>query len=313
MAKANGISKKLLAKKDVNFFAEFTANAAKAARMLGYGVAVGFLVVFVVLTFIVAFFIRNTIIKGQIRDLENTLAGPEYASLEQDAAILTEQLNDMTNYYYALTQMRKTVDRIDPAPTDLPDVIAKCIPSDSYISSYQITNSQLTLSGYSFTYYSMVDMVNMLQKTSVFASRPALSVKRVDLVSEVGMDEIISGNTVEAINNYYAFSVNGVLVGTLHMSVTRFVDGAESATALGGVETIDVRAGNSFSIDGVAEYNYSGITYKLSRIFVDGVQVDEESFNAIVAANQYVDTARGNNDIKLYYSPVVATDAPVEG
>ena len=33
MAKA-GISKKLLAKKDVNFFAEFTANAAKAARML---------------------------------------------------------------------------------------------------------------------------------------------------------------------------------------------------------------------------------------------------------------------------------------
>ena len=76
MAKANGISKKLLAKKDVNFFAEFTANAAKAARMLGYGVAVGFLVVFVVLTFIVAFFIRNTIIKGQIRDLENTLAGP---------------------------------------------------------------------------------------------------------------------------------------------------------------------------------------------------------------------------------------------
>ena len=313
MAKANGISKKLLAKKDVNFFAEFTANAAKAARMLGYGVAVGFLVVFVVLTFIVAFFIRNTIIKGQIRDLENTLAGPEYASLEQDAAILTEQLNDMTNYYYALTQMRKTVDRIDPAPTDLPDVIAKCIPSDSYISSYQITNSQLTLSGYSFTYYSMVDMVNMLQKTSVFASRPALSVKRVDLVSEVGMDEIISGNTVEAINNYYAFSVNGVLVGTLHMSVTRFVDGAESATALGGVETIDVRAGNSFSIDGVAEYNYAGITYKLSRIFVDGVQVDEESFNAIVAANQYVDTARANNDIKLYYSPVVATDAPVEG
>ncbi|MBQ1571473.1 MAG: hypothetical protein IIZ78_10145, partial [Clostridiales bacterium] len=99
MAKANGISKKLLAKKDVNFFAEFTANAAKAARMLGYGVAVGVLVVFVVLAFIVAFFIRNTIIKGQIRDLENLLASPEYATLEQDYAVLTEQLNEMTNYY----------------------------------------------------------------------------------------------------------------------------------------------------------------------------------------------------------------------
>lgn len=313
MAKANGISKKLLAKRDVNFFAEFTANAAKAARMLGYGVAIGVLVVFVVLAFIVAFFIRNTIIKGQIKDLENTLAGPEYASLEQDAALLTEQLNDMTNYYYALTQMRKTVDRIDPASTELPDVIAKCIPSDSYISSYQITNSQLSMTGYSFTYYSMVDMVNMLQKTSVFASRPSLAVSRIDLVSEVGMDDILSGNTVEAINNYYGFSVSGVLVGTLHISVTRFVDGAEAATALGGVETIDVRAGNSFSIDGVAEYNYAGITYKLTRIFVDGIQVDDASFNEIVANNQYVDTARGNNDIKLYYTPVVATEAPAEG
>ena len=45
MAKANGINKKILAKKDVNFFAEFTANAARAARMLGYAVAVGVLVV----------------------------------------------------------------------------------------------------------------------------------------------------------------------------------------------------------------------------------------------------------------------------
>lgn len=308
MAKANGINKRILAKKDINFFAEFTANAARAARMLGYGVAIGVLVVFVVLTFIVAFFIRNTIIKGQIRDLENTLAGPEYASLEQDAGLLTEQLNEMTNYYYALTQMRKTVDLIDPAPTDLPDVIAKCIPSDSFITSYSINNSQLSMTGYSFTYYSMIDMVNMLQKTSVFASRPELSVDRVDYTTDVGIDEIISGDTVEAINNYYSFSVSGVLVGTLHMSVTRFVDGAETATVLGGVETIDVRAGNSYSIDGIAEYTYAGTTYRLTRIFVDGIQVEEASFNEIVANNQYVDTARGNNDIKLYYTPVTGAE-----
>ena len=56
MAKSSGVSKKLLAKKDMNFFAEFTANAAKQARMLGYAVAAGILVVFVVLAFIVAFF-----------------------------------------------------------------------------------------------------------------------------------------------------------------------------------------------------------------------------------------------------------------
>lgn len=308
MAKA-GISKKLLAKKDVNFFAEFTANAAKAARMLGYGVAVGILVVFVVLTFIVAFFIRNTIIKGQIKDLENLLASPEYASLEQDYAVLTEQLNAMTNYYYALTQMRKNVDSIDPAPTDLPDVIAKCIPSDSFISNYTITNSQLSFSGYSFTYYSPVDMVNMLNNKGVFSSRPAISTSRVEVADIASVDDIIDGNTVDAINNYYQFSISGLLVSNVHISVTRYVDGADRATVLGGIESLDVRAGDSYTLNGISDFSYTGTTYRLSRIFVDGVQVEEGSFNEILAANQFVDVAHGNSEIKLYYVPVAAVQS----
>ncbi len=312
MAKANGISKKLLAKKDVNFFAEFTANAAKAARMLGYGVAVGVLVVFVVLTFIVAFFIRNTIIKGQIRDLENLLASPEYATLEQDYAVLTEQLNEMTNYYYALSQMRKTVDQIDPAPTDLPDVIAKCIPSDSFISQYAISNSQLSLSGYTFTYYSPVDMVNMLNDKGVFASRASIETSRVDVTSTASVEDLVNGDSIEAINNYYAFSISGVLVGNVHISVTRLVNAGENSTVLGGVETIDVRAGDSYTINGISNYIYAGISYQLTGVTVDGILLDEVSFNDILTSDQYVDVGRGNSEIKLYYTPVTA-EAPAEG
>ena len=313
MAKANGISKKLLAKKDVNFFAEFTANAAKAARMLGYGVAVGVLVVFVVLAFIVAFFIRNTIIKGQIRDLENLLASPEYATLEQDYAVLTEQLNEMTNYYFALSQMRKNVDQIDTAPTDLPDVIAKCIPSDTYISGYEITNSSLTFSGNTFTYYSPVDMVNMLNDKGVFASRAAIVISRADSDTEMTVEQITSGESNgEVLNNYYSFSVNGLLVGNVHISVSRYVDNAEAATVLGGVDTIDVRAGDSYTVNGITNFTYAGVSYTLSRVMVDGVQVEEGSFNEILAADQFVDVGRGNTDIKLYYVPVTA-EAESEG
>ena len=208
MAKVNGVNKKLLAKKDMNFFAEFTANAAKAARMLGYGVAAGVLVVFVVLTFIVAFFIRNTIIKGQIKDLQNTLNGPDYASLEQDAAVLSEELNEMSNYYYALTQMRKSVDLVDAVPTDLPDTIAKCIPSDSFISDYNITSSQLTINGYTFTYYSPVDMVNMLNTAKVFTSRPLFNIARVDGTTIGGPEVFYNSKTgdVLPLNNYYSFN-----------------------------------------------------------------------------------------------------------
>ena len=257
MAKANGISKKLLAQKDVNFFAEFTANAAKAARMLGYGVAIGVLVVFVVLTFIVAFFIRNTIIKGQIRDLENTLASPEYATLEQDYALLNEQLNDITNQYYALSQMRKIVDEIDAVPTDLPDVIAKCIPSDSFIQKYRITNTTLDMDGYSFTYYSAVDMVNMLNGKGVFASRPAITVQRIDVPVASSPEELVDGSTVDAINNYYSFTINGLLVGNVHISITRYVDNPDAPTVLGGIETIDVRAGDSYTINDVTSFTYA--------------------------------------------------------
>lgn len=313
MAKANGISKKLLAKKDVNFFAEFTANAAKAARMLGYGVAVGVLVVFVVLTFIVAFFIRNTIIKGQIREMENLLASPEYATLEQDYAVLTEQLNEMTNYYFALSQMRKNVDQIDAAPTDLPDVIAKCIPSDTYVSSYEITNSSLALSGNTFTYYSPVDMVNMLTDKGVFASRATIVISRADSDTELTVEQITSGESNgEVLNNYYTFSVNGLLVGNVHISVSRYVDNAEAATVLGGVDTIDVRAGDSYTVNGITNFTYAGVSYTLSRVMVDGVQVEEGSFSEILAADQFVDVGRGNTDIKLYYVPVTA-EAESEG
>ncbi len=313
MAKASGINKRLLAKKDVNFFAEFTANAAKAARMLGYGVAVGVLVVFVVLAFIVAFFIRNTIIKGQIKDLEAILASPDYASLEQDYAMLTEQLNEMTNYYFALTQMRKTVDQIDAAPTDLPDVIAKCIPSDSFITNYTITNSTLEMDGYTFTYYSPVDMVNMLNDKGVFTARPTITTTRVEMATMVSVEDLISGNVVDAINNYYTFNISGLLVGNVHLSVTRYVDGAETATVLGGVDTVDVRAGDSFTLNGISEFNYAGITYRLTRILVDGVQVDDVSFNQVMTTGNYVDVARANSDIRLYYTPVAAAEAQAEG
>ena len=307
MAKVSGVSKKLLAKKDMNFFAEFTANAARAARMLGYAVAAGFLVVFVVLAFIVAFFIRNSLIKTEIRNLENLLASPEYATLEDEYRQLTEQLNEMTNYNYALTEMRKTVDSIDPAPTDLPDVIAKCIPSDSFITEYSISNSTLSFSGYSFTYYSPVEMVNMLNDKDVFSTRPSIQTARVSKEVD-NVEDMLKDNKVEAINNYYSFSVSGLLVSNVHISITRLQDGVDKKVMLGGIETQSVRAGSSYTIPDVTEITYAGVKYKLTKIVVNGVQVDEGSFAEVVASGKYTDVPSGNDEVQLYYAV-----APAEG
>ena len=103
------------------------------------------------------------------------------------------------------------------------------------------------------------------------------------------------------------------MVGNVHISVTRYVDGAESATVLGGVDTIDVRAGDSYTLNGISEFSYAGITYRLTRIFVDGIQVDEVSLNEIMTTGNYIDVARSNSDIRLYYTPVAAAEAQAEG
>ena len=310
MAKASGVSKKLLAKKDMNFFAEFTANAAKAARMLGYGVAAGVLVVFVVLAFIVAFFIRNTIIKGQIRDMENLLASSDYATLEAEYAKLKEQLDDMSNYNYALTQMRKTVDQIDPAPTDLPDVIAKCIPSDSFVSFYMITNSQLDLEGYSFTYYSPVEMVYMLNQKNVFTARPTISTSRMEHSSSgEKTDAKTKVTTVDVLNTYYKFTISGMLVSNAHITVTRYEDVEKSTKILGSVDNLTVKAGDSYTLSDISKLTYAGVDYKLTKIYVNKVIVDETSFAEILASGEFTDVASKNTEIKLYYAPVTAEAA----
>ena len=311
MAKGSGVSKKLLAKKDMNFFAEFTANAAKQARMLGYAVAAGILVVFVVLAFIVAFFIRNTLIKNDIRNLENLLASPEYATLEQEYALLKEKLNDMTNYNFALTQMRKTVDQIDPAPTELPEVLAKCIPSDTYIESYALSESTLEFSGYTFTYYSPVEMVYMLNQKNVFTARPTIETTRVSQESEgEKIDPVTKKTTVDVLNNYYNFTVSGVLVSNVHISIIRYEDVEGSTKTLGGIQTMTEKAGDSYHISPVASYSYAGVNYKLTKVFVDDVLVEEGSFNEIMTNDDFTDVARKNTEIKLFYAPVAADAAP---
>ena len=82
---------------------------------------------------------------------------------------------------------------------------------------------------------------------------------------------------------------------------------------MGGIETKSVKAGDSYTINDINTYTYGGVTYYLTRIYVDGIQVEDASFGLIKEANQYVDVGRGNTDIKLYYSATVAEAAPAEG
>ena len=67
------INKRLLAKRDMNFFAEFTANAAKMRRLFGYAVVIGVIVVGVLLAIVGYDLIRNALIKAEITSLKIVL------------------------------------------------------------------------------------------------------------------------------------------------------------------------------------------------------------------------------------------------
>ena len=300
---ASGINKKLLAKQDMNFFREFTANAARAARMLGYAMFLGILVVLIVVGLIGYLAVRNFMKQQEIDAINVELASPEYAGLEEKAKMLQEELTQKNNYYYALTQMRTTVDRTATVPLEIPGILAKSIPSDSYVTDYHIDGSAMSMNGYSFTYYSPVDMVNMLNNAKVFTSRPNIVISRVDSSSIGGDTSFYNNDTgdVLPLNNYYMFSIDGTLVTKVYISIGRFLNG-QVVTSLSGVETKEYAAGSEYNYtEGIDTYTSGGVTYNLVKITVNGVDVDAESLAKVRSTHSLSGTAKANAEINLYY------------
>lgn len=311
---ASGINKKLLAKKDMNFFREFTANAARAARMLGYAMVGGILVVFIVLGLIGYLAVRNFMKQQDIDAITAELAGPEYAGLEEKAKKLQEELDQKTNYYFALSEMRKEVDRVATVPMEIPGILAKSIPSDSYITDYYINGSEIKYNGYSFTYYSPVDMVNMLNTSKVFTSRPEITIKRVDGSSVGGIETFYDSKTgdVLPLNNYYSFSISGTLISKVYISVGRYLSGI-TVKSLTGVETTEYAAGAEYNYtEGIDVFVSGGVTYNLVRVTVDGIEVTADNLASIKAAHAFTGIAKANTEINLYYeaAPVAAATTP---
>ena len=311
---ANNANKKIIVKKDMNFFAEFTASAAKAARLLTYAILFGAAVVGVILIFIVIGIVRNAVFRSQIADLEAQLASPEYANLETEAAALAETLKNKNNYFYALSQMRKTVDETPAVPMELPDVIENDIPSDSYLIQYDITGTSLLMEGYSFSYYSPVDMVNMLNESDVFKAKPIITISRVS-ATDIGTAEEFfpEDNVVNGINNYYNFQIAGTLVSDVFVTIERFAT-ADTVSSIGGIQIDKYDVGTTFTYDDIGTYEAGGVSYTLSSVTVNGVAIDDESLSNILAAGAISGVANENVDIALYYTPVeeAGSDAAAE-
>lgn len=302
-------SKKDIQKRDLNFFAEFTANAAKMTRMLGYGVVVGIVVVALIVGVIVWGFIRNMIAQSQIDELKATLESDEYKNLDAEAANLQQQLVTYNNYYYSLSQLRGQVDTTKSVSMNLTDTLKKCIPSDSYVDNYAITQTGMHIEGYTFSYYSALNLVNMLNKTGLFATPVQLTVARVN-PSDIGTIDtfIMPDGKLNAINNYYKFDVEGALTSDIYLKVSKFLK-----TADGKVESLAVdkplsfKQGDPYEITDIAKYTQGNTTYTLTEIIVNKSSLAKDTVDNVVSANKLTGTAyssEGSIEINLYYTLV---------
>ena len=298
---------KSYAKKDLNFFAQFTAKARKQARVLAIVVLAALIVVgFFVLWTGWALF-NNLRVQGQVNDLTVELQDPKYANLDIEAKNLEQEVIARNQYFYTISEMRRIVDETPSATTDLANLIGANIPNTTYISKYEILGTQMTIEGYTFNYYEAANITNMLQASDVFSAPLNLVVEHVNRATEDPED-----GSIISINTYYSFVITGDLTVDSYISVSKVVDSELGVTAVGGVTTTAYATGSTYEIPDIATLEVNGVAYQLSNVLIDGVAVSEDEFNAIVANNAISGRAAGNLSIELHYT-VVVTDEAAEG
>ena len=154
-------------------------------------------------------------------------------------------------------------------------------------------------------------MVNMLNTSKVFTSRPSIVVQRVDGSKFGGYDVFYNNQTgdVLPLNNYYSFSISGTLISKVYISIGRYISGT-TLKSLSGVETTEYNAGAEYNYtEGIDTYVSGGVTYNLVRVTVDGTDITPENLASIKAAHAFSGTAKANSEINLYYEVAQAQPA----
>ena len=298
------------AKKDLNFFAQFTAKARQQARVLFFVVLASLAVVgvFVLWTGIELF--KNLAVSKKVNDLTVELQDPKYANLDIEAKNLEQEIIARNQYFYSISEMRRIVDETPEAKTELAYLLGENIPNDTYVATYEITGTSMTITGCTFNYYEACNMVNMLQEHDVFATPLNLRVEhyaRADETEEGDEEEIIG------INTYYDYEITGNLTIDSYIAVSRVIDTDLGVTAVGGVTTTAYVTGSTYEIPDIVSIEVNGVTYQLSSVMFDGVAISEDEFNAIVANNAISGRAAGNMSIELHYTAVNAEAETAEG
>lgn len=300
-------SKKEFSKRDMNFFAEFTAAAARATRLIGYIAVVMVIAVVAIILSLVYFIIRNIVISQEVKELEATLASDEYKNVRSEAERLSALLETRNNYLYSLSQMKKQVDTTPAVKTEWTDLIAKCIPSDTRVTNYDLSGTTLTISGVTFLSRSPNDFINQIQQKEVFTTQCDLKVSRMSPDEFGDFNSFLKTDSSRVYSDVvYNFEVTGTLVNDVFVTLNRFVkdEKTKKISSLEVNEPTPKKIRDNYEVPDLDNIERNNVKYQLVGITINGRDIKKDDFTRIKNSGEYKVIVTSNMDIGLYYQEV---------
>lgn len=300
------LNKKDYAKRDMNFFSEFTASSQAFARAAGWVVIFSIAVIAVTVLICIAKAVNYGVINNSVNEYDKKFNTDEYRNLKIQAEELATKASNINKYNYVMQSMKTSVESETGVEFDIISNIEEHIPSNLILKGYDIDKGTITITGEAHSYYAPTEMINMIKETLVVTNED-MSIERVDPSTLGGSEQFV----YNYINASYKFEYTATLVTNCAVKISYI---GPDNMILKDLETQWVETGDVLTLNEIATISYAGQNYNLESISVNGQSISPDAF---VAASQKTDAnpnglyrayISGDAKIDLYYAAeVIAT------
>lgn len=287
------LGKREFAKKDMNFFSEFAASSQQMARIMGYMIIAGIVVVGLLVALCVFQIIRLGIIKTEVKYYDNLFQTEEYQTMQLEADELSKKAEHINEYAYVMSNIVKTVDKETGVQFEIYNEIKSHVPSTSIITDIEIDKGVVTIKGEADNYYAATEIANMLQANNYFTNVNG-AVERYDVTKDATAEQMV----YSYINAKYEFEIIGNLSEKYAVSVA-CVTTENKIIKVDNNEMVD--AGSVFKKEGIATVTVAGDTYNLTAVLVNGIAVSDDVFSDVLSADAFSVTVNADTTIELQY------------
>lgn len=287
------LGKREFAKKDMNFFSEFAASSQQMARIMGYMIIAGIVVVGLLVAFCIFQIIRLGVIKTEVKYYDNLFQTEEYQTMQIEADELSKKAEHINEYAYVMANIIKTVDKETGVQFEIYNEIKSHIPSTVILTDIEIDKGVVTIKGEADNYYAATEIANMLQENKYFVNSNG-AVSRYDVTKDATAEEM----AFSYINAKYEFEIIGNLTAKYAVSVA-CVSTDNKVIKVDNNEMVD--AGSVFKKEGISTVTVAGDTYTLTAVLINGVAISEDAFSDVLGADSFSVTVNADTSIELQY------------